>query len=75
MVLLLYFWNLLQRVFFRERERERKRFFEFNGNINNLIWYWYSRWVDWILKFVKGNDLYDRFEFGTFYSLSAFPKA
>ena len=26
-------------------------------------------------KFVKGNDLYDRFEFGTFYSLSAFPKA
>ena len=74
MVLLLYFWNLLHTVFFREREREREteRFFEFNGNI---IWLWYSRWVDWILKFVKGNDLYDKFEFDTFYSLSAFPKA
>ena len=35
MVLLLYFWNLLQRVFFRERERER--FFEFNGNINMAL--------------------------------------
>ena len=56
----------------RERETHTERFFEFNGNI---IWLWYSRWVDWILKFVIGNDLYDRFEFDTFYSLYAFPKA
>ena len=52
----------------REREREREGLFD-------IIWLWYTRWVDWILKFVKGNDLYDRFEFDTFYSLSAFPKA
>ena len=74
MVLLCTF-GIFYREYSSEREREREGFFEFNGNINNLIWYWYSRWVDWILKFVKGNDLYDRFEFGTFYSLSAFPKA
>ena len=52
----------------REREREREGLFD-------IIWLWYTRWVDWILKFVNGNDLYDRFEFDTFYSLSAFPKA
>ena len=58
--------SILQRE--REREREREGLFD-------IIWLWYTRWVDWILKFVNGNDLYDRFEFDTFYSLSAFPKA